>query len=152
MANKNLKRFRDTAALVVIATSLVLGTAISAQADVIGKWRMNSGKITVRLDYCGGKNICATIVGMAKPLNKAGQPKTDKDNPNPSLRSRPIIGLQVVSGMRPDGENQWKGAIYNADDGSTYSATAAMVGNQLTIKACALAGLACKKLRFARVN
>lgn len=152
MPHKILNRLHCAAAVLIVATSLAFGSVVSAKADVVGKWRLNSGKITVRLDFCGGKNICATIVGMAKPLNKAGLPKTDKDNPNPALRSRPIIGLEVVSGMEPDGDNRWKGSIYNADDGSTYSATAAMAGNQLTIKACALAGLACKKLRFARVE
>ena len=123
-----------------------------AQADAVGNWRLSNGKITVRVNYCGGKNLCATIIAMAKPLNKEGQPKTDKDNPDPALRSRPVIGLQVVSGMQPDGDNRWKGRIYNADDGGTYDATASVSGNELVIKACALGGLACKKRRFARVN
>ncbi len=152
MANMISQYFRGVAAVMIVATSLALATSASAQADVVGKWRLSNGKITVRVDYCGGKSICATIVGMAKPLNKEGKPKTDKDNPDPALRSRPVIGLQVVNGMQPDGDNRWKGKIYNADDGSTYSATASMVGNQLTIKACALGGLACKKRQFARVD
>ena len=130
--------------------SLGLGSAFAESP--VGKWLISSGKITVKIDYCGGQNLCATVVDMARPLNKEGKPKTDKDNPNPDLRDRPIIGLQVVNGMVPDGANRWRGSIYNADDGSTYKATAEVSGNELVIKACALAGLACKKKRFARIN
>jgi uncharacterized protein (DUF2147 family) len=152
MAHKISGRFQVGFAAMIVATTMAFGAAVPALADVVGNWRLSNGKITVRVNYCGGKNICATIIGMAKPLNKQGKPKIDKDNPNPALRSRPIIGLQVVSGMQPAGENRWKGAIYNADDGGTYSATASMDGNQLVIKACTLAGLACKKRLFARVD
>lgn len=136
----------------VLALSAGIFSGVVSAAEPVGDWKLSSGKITVRINYCGGQNLCATIVGMAQPLTKSGQPKTDKDNPDPALRSRKIIGLQVVSGMVPDGENRWRGKIYNADDGATYKATAEVNGNELVIKACTLGGLACKKKRFARIN
>lgn len=144
-------RFHFVALALVTISGLLQATQVAA-ADPLGNWRLSSGKITVRVSYCGGTNICASIVGMAQPLTKQGTPKIDKDNPNPALRNRRIIGLQVVNGMTPEGENRWKGKIYNADDGYTYSATAEVSGDQLVIKACTLGGLACKKKRFARVN
>jgi uncharacterized protein (DUF2147 family) len=152
MANKFFHILRNAVLATSLATSMAFAATESVFADVVGTWRLSNGKVTVRVNYCGGKNICATIVGMAKPLNKEGKPKTDKDNPNPALRARPVIGLQVVSGMQPDGDNRWTGTIYNADDGGTYSATAIVEGNRLVIKACALGGLACKKRQFARVD
>ena len=123
-----------------------------ADTGAAGIWRLSSGKVTIRVNQCGGQNLCATIVGLAEPLNKKGQPKMDKHNPNPALQTRRLIGLQVVSGMKPDGANSWRGSIYNADDGRTYSGTATISGNTLVIKACILGGLACKKRQFARVN
>lgn len=147
--------FSSSRTLAALALAVGLGLAAAqsaARADTaVGTWRLSSGKITVRVDNCGA-NLCATVVGLSKPLNKEGKPKVDKENPNPALRNRPVIGLRVVDGMAPAGENKWSGKIYNADDGKTYSGTAEVSGDTLVIKACILGGLACKKQRFARVN
>ena len=98
-------RFHFVALALVTISGLLQATQVAA-ADPLGNWRLSSGKITVRVSYCGGTNICASIVGMAQPLTKQGTPKIDKDNPNPALRNRRIIGLQVVNGMTPEGENR----------------------------------------------
>jgi uncharacterized protein (DUF2147 family) len=139
-------------AALVLALSMLSGGQALADAGPAGTWRLSSGKVTIRVSTCGGQNICATIVGLSQPLNKKGQPKLDKDNPNPALRNRRIIGLTVVNGMKPAGANAWRGSIYNADDGRTYSGSATLSGNSLTISACILGGLACKKKNFVRVN
>ncbi len=139
---------------IVLATALVFSGMgqVFAGGGAAGVWRLSSGKVTIRVSQCGGQNLCATIVGLAQPLNKKGLPKVDKNNPNPALQSRPIIGLNVVNGMKPAGTNTWRGSIYNADDGRTYKASAALSGNTLTISACILGGLACKKKQFLRVR
>jgi uncharacterized protein (DUF2147 family) len=139
---------------IALALALVFSPSGQAFADsgATGVWRLSSGKVTIRVSQCGGQNLCATIVGLAQPLNKKGLPKLDKNNPNPMLQGRPVIGLNVVNGMKPSSANTWRGAIYNADDGRTYKATAALSGNTLTISACILGGLACKKKQFLRVN
>ncbi|MBL8791099.1 MAG: DUF2147 domain-containing protein [Rhizobiales bacterium] len=139
----------------VALAGLVCGLLVSAASSAVsdpgpeGIWRMTSGKVTVRVRYCGGQKLCATIVGLAEPLNKAGKPKVDHENPNPALRSRRIIGLQVVSGMKPAGANRWKGSIYNADDGGTYSSVLQLSGNAMNLQGCW--GPFCKKNRFIRV-
>ena len=38
---------------------------------------------------------------MAKPLTKKGKPKLDRKNPNEALRSRPVIGLTILTNMKP---------------------------------------------------
>jgi uncharacterized protein (DUF2147 family) len=139
-------------AVLVLALSMLSCGQAWADNGPAGTWRLSSGKVTIRVSQCGGQNLCATIVGLSQPLNKKGEPKLDKDNPNPALRNRRIIGLTVVNGMKPAGANAWRGSIYNADDGRTYSGSAALSGNTLTISACILGGLACKKKRFVRVN
>jgi uncharacterized protein (DUF2147 family) len=133
--------------------SLLFGAAAYAEtapAGPIGTWRMANNKITVKVNYCGGQNLCAKIVAMAKPLNKQGKPKTDTDNPNPALRGRPIVGLEIISNMAPRGQNQWAGSIYNADDGYTYRSTVKLNGNSLVVKG--KWGPFSKKMNFVRVN
>jgi uncharacterized protein (DUF2147 family) len=134
------------------ASAMLLLAAGSAQSgtDALGVWRMSNGKVTVRVANCGGANLCGTIVALAKPLDKKGRPKVDKDNPNPALRSRPVIGLRILNDMKPTGNNKWEGSIYNADDGRTYASTMRLNGNSMKVKGCVL--FICKSLTFNRVN
>lgn len=135
----------------VLSVATLLPVAALADVSPVGKWSMSKNKVTVQVNYCGGENICATIVGLAKPISKIdGKPKTDRENPNTALRARPLMGLTVINGMVPAGENTWKGKIYNADDGGTYRATMKLNGDAMTVKGCW--GPFCKDMKFSRVN
>ena len=140
---------RVTLAL-ISAAMLTAGAAFGNAADPTGVWRMESGKVTVKVADCGGK-LCGKVVGLKKPLNKQGQPKTDKENPNPALRKRAVIGITLMSNMKPDGANKWTGLIYNPDDGRTYSATMKLDGDRMKVKGCVI-GLICQSKWFVRVE
>ena len=44
-------------------------------------------------------------------------------NENPALRTRPLLGLTVLRGLRRSDDGTWKdGEIYNPDDGVDYQA------------------------------
>lgn len=135
------------AALALLATTT---TSVALADDPSGVWRLDSGKVTVKVEQCGGE-LCANIVGLKEPTYKDGTPKIDRHNENPALRKRPLMGLNVLSDMKPSGENTWKGAIYNADDGKTYSATMRLSGNVIKLKGC-VAGIFCKTNTFNKVN
>jgi uncharacterized protein (DUF2147 family) len=135
------------AALALLATTT---TSVALADDPSGVWRLDSGKVTVKVEQCGGE-LCANIVGLKEPTYKDGTPKIDRHNENPALRNRPLMGLNVLSDMKPNGENTWKGAIYNADDGKTYSATMRLSGNVIKLKGC-VAGIFCKTNTFNKVN
>ena len=110
-----------------------------------------SGKVTVKVANCGS-NLCARIVGLAEPISKIdGKPKVDRENPNPSKRNRPLMGLSILIGMKPAGEGQWQGAIYNPDDGKVYSASVRQSGSTLKVKGC-VAGVFCKTNTFVKAN
>lgn len=50
-----------------------------------------------------------------------GKQKTDRKNPDPSLRTKPLLGLQIMRGLTPKGNNKWvNGACYNPETGKTY--------------------------------
>ena len=138
---------------IIAAALLVAGLSVlanSALADATGIWRMENGKVTVRVAPCGG-NLCGTIIGLRKPLDKQGKPKLDKENPNAALRSRPVVGLTILSNMRPSGENSWKGTIYNPDDGNTYRSKMRLEsGNLIKVKGCV--SVFCKSMKFVRIQ
>lgn len=137
-------------AISLAALALFATTSLALADDPSGTWRLDSGKITVKVRQCGGE-LCANIVGLKEPTYKDGKPKIDRHNQNPALRNRRLMGLAVLSGMKPNGENSWKGSIYNADDGKTYSATMSLNGNVMRLKGC-VAGIFCKTNTFNKVN
>ena len=110
---------------------------------------MDNGKVTLEVSHCG-PNLCARVVGLKKPM-KDGKPKVDKNNPNKALRSRPIMGLSLLKGMKPTGENIWSGEVYVPDDGNTYSATMTLSGDTFKLRGC-VAGFLCKTKTFDRVK
>ena len=121
--------------------------------DPAGTWLTASGKSRVRIADCGG-TLCGTIVWLKEPNDDAGKPKTDQHNADASKRSRPIIGVPIVLGMKPTGTpDKWAGQVYNAEDGKTYSGSLTLTGpSKLDLEGCALGGLVCKTQTWTRVN
>ncbi len=141
--------FQRSALAFSLLMSLVVGS--SAESNPAGMWSMANGKVTVKVRPCGPR-LCGTIAGLKEPISSIdGKPKVDRENPDASLRKRPLMGLPILIGMKPAGEGTWKGAIYNPDDGNTYSATLSMDGGSLKVKGC-VAGILCKTNSFVRVN
>ena len=137
--------------LAAAAAGIVMSSAWAAGGDAVsGTWRMDNGKVTVRVSDCGG-NLCGTIVGLSKPLGKDGKPKRDKHNPNPALRDRPVIGIAILSGLKSAGSNAWEGSIYNPDDGNTYKSKVKLASpSHLKVKGCV--AFICKSMDFHKVK
>jgi uncharacterized protein (DUF2147 family) len=105
----------------VLAALFAAGPARAQALEPSGVWLTQAGDAKVRVSKCGG-GICGVIVWLREPIDSAtGKPATDNKNPNPSLATRPMIGLPLFSGMQPSGPNRWSGQIYNADDGNIYA-------------------------------
>jgi uncharacterized protein (DUF2147 family) len=70
--------------------------------------------------------LVGVIVALEEPKfaadhERAGQPKVDLENPDASLRERPIVGLRILSGFTYDGDGRWSGGtIYDPANGKTY--------------------------------
>jgi uncharacterized protein (DUF2147 family) len=138
-----------SAAAAVLGLCAVSGAAPASEA--MGIWRMDNGKVTVRVSRCGA-NLCGTVVGLRKPRDDKGRPRLDKENPNPALRRRPVIGLTILNNMKPRGEGYWTGTIYNPDDGATYSSNMTLQSaNTMRVKGC-VASVLCRSMKFIRVK
>ncbi|HOV73449.1 MAG TPA: DUF2147 domain-containing protein [Candidatus Hydrogenedentes bacterium] len=58
-----------------------------------------------------------------KKDQEAGKPTRDRNNPDPALRNRPMLGLEILKDFEYQGENRYEsGTIYNPEDGRTYKA------------------------------
>ena len=127
-------------------------SAIALAADPQGIWLSAERDTKVRISNCGGK-LCGRVVWLREPVDRTtGKPKTDKENPDASKQRRPLIGLQVISGMQARGEDTWRGQIYNADDGKTYSASLELKSNaRARVEGCVMSVL-CKAQTWTRTN
>jgi uncharacterized protein (DUF2147 family) len=138
--------------VVAIAAVLFATPAAHAQsAEPTGVWQTQAGDARVKVTKCGG-GICGVVVSLREPIDpQTGRPQVDNKNPNPSLASRPIIGLTLFSGMHPVASNKWSGQIYNADDGGTYASNITMTGEStLRVEGCV--GVICGGETWTRVG
>lgn len=134
-----------------ILTALALAGALAspaAAAEPAGVWTAAEGKSRVRVSKCGA-NLCGSVIWLREPNDESGKPKVDIHNADASLRTRPIVGAPVLLSMAPEGE-LWRGRIYNAEDGKTYSATFKLVGDsQAQVQGC-VAAVFCKTQTWTR--
>ena len=79
--------------------------AISLQAigqnkadQICGTWLNEEKDSHIKIYQRDGK-FYGKVVWLKEPLNEQGQPKTDLNNANPALRNRPIMGMEILSGL-----------------------------------------------------
>jgi uncharacterized protein (DUF2147 family) len=142
---------KKVVAALAVAAGIAFSGGVAAANDVVtGIWRLDNGRVTVKVTPCGG-NLCGTVVALKKPRDDKGRPRLDKENPNEALRSRPVIGLTILSNMKPNGENRWNGTIYNPDDGNTYRSNMKLQnGNTMRVEGCI--AVFCKAMKFIKVE
>lgn len=140
--------------LMVIGLVLLASSApASAQERLTGTWLSADGSSHIAFAPCGGAD-CGQIVWLRDVRDpQTGQPWQDKFNPDEALRRRPLVGLTMVSGLRPAGMQRWDGTLYNPLDGKTYAGTFEIVGSgKLQLKGCAFAGLICQTEIWTALN
>lgn len=122
-------------ALTVAALALLAPWGAGAQtANELGRWYDDTGQGAVELYKCGSK-LCGRIVWLRDPLGKDGKPLYDGYNPDPSLRSRSICGLQVLGNLtRQDDGSLDGGWVYDPKVGKSYDAAMQLEDrNRLTL-------------------
>jgi uncharacterized protein (DUF2147 family) len=116
------------AALIVLAVSGAPARAAIPQ----GVWLIDQ-KAAVQIFDCEGL-MCGRILWLFKPRDAQGQLDLDKNNPSPPLRDRPLCGLTILWGLRPDGPDHWRdGWFYDPDDGKTYRVLAQLKSDDVLI-------------------
>jgi uncharacterized protein (DUF2147 family) len=122
-------------------------------ADPLGTWYTAGKDSKVRIRNCGTA-LCGALVWLKTPNDpKTGKPKTDSENIDAAKRTRPLLGVEIVLGMKPsDKPNQWKGQVYNPKDGNTYAGYFTLTGaDTAVLKGCAF-GFICKSQTWIRVK
>lgn len=100
-----------------------LNAQSTAEEDaIIGVWESGSGKARINV-IKSGKYYYGRIVWLKEPNDPAtGNPKVDKNNPDESKRTVPLLGYRLLSSFEFKGNNLWEdGTIYDPESGSTYN-------------------------------
>ncbi len=83
------------------------------------EWPLNR----IELYECGEGEMCGRLVWLYRMAEPDGSERLDAKNPDPDLRDRRLIGLEVLTGLTQKKEGRWTGGeIYNANDGKSYRA------------------------------
>ena len=116
----------------------VLVSAGTALADPRGLWLAQDGA-HVKVGPCGAA-LCATIASPKSAVDpETGRPWTDKHNPDPAQRGRPLVGVPVLYGLVPDGPGRWSGRLYNIDNGNSYGGRLLELGpTTIRVEGCAI--------------
>jgi len=113
--------------IVMAAVLLSTTTAFSdAPDEILGQWNSDGGDSRLEFYQCGEK-ICGKIVWLKVPNyidsvdGPIGKTKVDLKNPDPELRNKPILGLQVMQGLTAKGDKKWgNGICYDPESGKSY--------------------------------
>ncbi len=137
MQNKN-KTFKRSIFILfscLLAISTISTTSRFQQedsADIIGVWKTGEGNAIVRI-YKNGEKYQGKIVWLKEPNDpETGKPKLDKNHPDESIRTRPILGLINIWGFTYKEKNVWEdGNIYDPKNGNTYSCSIKMINSKI---------------------
>ena len=116
----------------ILAAVLVSMTAASAQ-DVLGKWKLENGTAIVEV-YQQGDVFNGKIVWLQKPTEPDGSPAVDDLNPDPKLRTRQVLGLNMLSNLKKSGNEYTGGSIYDPGNGKTYNCSMKVEGKVLKVR------------------
>jgi uncharacterized protein (DUF2147 family) len=139
---------RAVSSIRFVAILLSAGIALAADgasgADaILGRWSFDNGRDRAHIEISrAGEVFEGRIVWLERPsyplddaLGMGGQAKMDRRNPDPNLRTRPILGLKILEGLRYNGGHEWTGGrVYAPDEGRSYKGKAWLDGGVLKVR------------------
>ncbi len=140
-------RFSTLRAAIGVTAFLGAAPASAASAhDVYGVWRHPDNGSLIQIFPCDGA-ICAKIVWVADTKRR------DIHNPDPALRNRPLVGIEIWRHAKETARLQWSGSGYNSLDGAVYYGTVHLTGaTTLVVAGCNLSVTPCFERTWTKVD
>lgn len=111
------------------ALALLLAIPLTHAQDHLGRWITETGNLEVQLAPCG-QALCGTVVKVLANRSMSGPGAMD------AADQRSPLGMAILSDLRPSGEGEWTGQIYNRENARHYSVRMSMAGgDQLVLRA-----------------
>ena len=110
----------------IIAFALV--TLAGYSQEIVGKWFTEAGDAKVEIYEANGK-LNGKIVWLQK-----GPDTKDTHNTDEKLRSRKLMGVNILSGLTKKNEKWEGGRIYNPKNGKNYKCSIWLDGDKLKVR------------------
>ena len=131
--------------LMIVSLTLVMPLSADDADPLLGLWATPAEdeggqahvEITRKGDGYSGKLVwlAEPVYGKGDKQGMDGQPKIDRENPDPALKSRPTQGLVILEGFVRSNNNKWTdGTIYDPNDGKTYRCKMQLKGERLKVR------------------
>jgi len=111
--------------------------AMSKEDSVVGLWAGDDSLLRISAT---GDGLSMVIVALKDPLylpdETVGEPgafRLDDNNPDAGLRTRPLLGLDLLSDYAFDGR-RWQGRIYDPKSGNIYASRMEREGPRLKMR------------------
>lgn len=132
---------------------IALGANAAAPDAIVGTWLTEDGSSKVAVAATKGADggtVYAGTVAWLKEPTRDGKPVQDLKNPDAALRTRAILGLEILSGFKATPGGGWAGGtIYSPRAGKRYPAELSLAPDgRLQVKV--LAGLVSKTVDWTR--
>ncbi|MEO6395387.1 MAG: DUF2147 domain-containing protein [Devosia sp.] len=145
----------------VLALSVSLPVSAAGPVIIEGVW-LTEKKSEMTIAPCPA-GWCGYITKIVVPpeikekygddLAAIGDNYTDAMNPDPALRDRPILGLQILTLTATGRGKVFDGKIYNPENGKTYEGKLEVVNdNRVTLKGCVMFGMICQGEDWTRIS
>ncbi len=115
----------------VAAIALLASPAAAASNDPHGVWLRPEGGEQFSFYDCGSQ-LCAKLISVKKASDQGA------------------VGTVILRGAVKSGANEWKGKLFNTDDGKTYDGIITVGATELRLKGC-LWGMLCSGETWKRV-
>ena len=126
---------RTISSLIALSAGALLSTSVFAVSLNGTQWqtiddKTGEKKAVIQLTESGGK-VSGKII---KVLNKEKADALCTKCPG-SLKNKPVEGLQILSGLKADGNNQWSdGKLVDPESGKNYSGKLTLSDNGQSLK------------------
>lgn len=132
-----------SAILIALGLCALAAPALAQSPEPTGTWLSQSGETRIRIAKCGSV-YCGIIVSSSHAK--------DANNPDPKLRDRNLVGVQMISDLKPASDG-YAGQLYNPQDGKTYAGKLKVTApNALQLSGCVFGGLICRAQTWSKVN
>ena len=113
---------------VLLSLVFALAAMTGWAQGIMGKWVTEAGDAQVEI-YQQGDKVNGKIVWLQQ-----GPETKDKHNPDDKLKTRKLMGVNILSGLSKS-KNKWEGGkIYNPKNGKTYKCSIWLEGNNLKVR------------------
>ncbi|MBU5616654.1 DUF2147 domain-containing protein [Psychrobacter sp. TAE2020] len=121
--------------LLTVITGSLLSTAVFAASLNGSQWQTIDDKTGEKKAIVQLNENAGQVTGKIIKVADKKEAKANCEKCTGSLKNKPIEGLQILTGMKADGENQWSnGKLVDPETGKIYSGKMTLSDNGQSLK------------------